>query len=74
MRFTGESLYNTAVLYLCKYGIAETVDYIRMDSNIITFIALVHKISLTYVIELFNLNHIYNALYNGFFKTAYHVI
>jgi len=43
MSFTGESLYNKAVLYLCKHGIAKTVDYIRIDSDIITFIASVYK-------------------------------
>jgi hypothetical protein len=56
-----ESLYNRAVLYLRKHGIAETADYIRIASDIITFIAFVYKVSLSYVIELFNLNHIYNA-------------
>jgi len=43
MRFTGQSLYNRAVLYLCKHGIAETVDYIRIDFNIITFTAFEHS-------------------------------
>jgi hypothetical protein len=43
MCFTGESLYNSAVLYLHKYGIVKTVDDIRMDSDIITFIVFVYK-------------------------------